>query len=49
VYGGFGKAAATFSLVMVALVIELVALLPIVQVKYLMTRAGRRVYGMPAP
>jgi hypothetical protein len=48
VYGAFGKAAATFSLVMVALVIELVALLPIVQVKYLMTRAGRRAYGMPA-
>jgi hypothetical protein len=48
VYGGFGKAAATFSLVMVALVIELVALLPIVQVKYLMTRAGRRAYGMSA-
>jgi hypothetical protein len=44
VYGAFGKAAATFALVMVALVIELVALLPIVQVKYLMTRAGRRAY-----
>ncbi len=49
VYGAFGKAAATFALVMVALVIELVALLPIVQVKYLMTRAGRRAYGVPAP
>ena len=47
VYGAFGKAAASFALVMVALVIELVALLPIVQVKYLMTRAGRRAYGMP--
>jgi len=46
VYGGFGKAAATFALVMVALVVELVALLPIVQVKYLMTRAGRRAYGV---
>jgi hypothetical protein len=49
VYGGFGKAAATFALVMVALVIELVVLLPIVQVKYLMTRAGKRAYGVPAP
>ena len=46
VYGAFGKAAATFALVMVALAIELVALLPIVQVKYLMTRAGRRAYGV---
>jgi hypothetical protein len=49
VYGAFGKAAATFALVMIALVIELVALLPIAQVKYLLTRAGRRAYGMPAP
>jgi hypothetical protein len=49
VYGAFGKAAATFALVMVALVIELVALLPIVQVKYLLTRAGRRAFGVPAP
>lgn len=49
VYGAFGKAAATFALVMVALVIELVALLPIVQVKYLRTRAGRRAYGVPVP
>jgi hypothetical protein len=46
VYGAFGQAAATFALVMVALVIEIVALLPIVQVKYLMTRAGRRAYGV---
>ena len=46
VYGAFGKAAATFALVMVALVIELVALLPIVQIKYLMTRAGRRAFGL---
>ena len=45
VYGAFGKAAATFALVMIALVVELVALLPIVQVKYLMTRSGRRAFG----
>jgi hypothetical protein len=49
VYGAFGKAASTFALVMIALVVELVALLPIVQVKYLMTRAGRRAMGVPAP
>jgi hypothetical protein len=49
VYGAFGQAAATFALVTVALVIELVALLPIVQVKYLMTCAGRRAFGVPAP
>ena len=48
VYGAFGKAAATFALVMIALVIELVALLPIVQVKYLMTRMGRRAMGLPS-
>jgi hypothetical protein len=49
VYGGFGKAASTFALIMIALVIELVALLPLAQVKYLMTRAGRRAMGVPAP
>jgi len=47
VYGAFGKAAATFALVMVALLVELVALLPVVQVKYLMTRSGRRAFGRP--
>ncbi len=49
VYGAFGKAAATFALVMVALVVELVALLPIVQVKYLMTRSGRHAFGRTRP
>jgi hypothetical protein len=34
---------------MVALVIELVALLPIVQVKYMMTRTGRRAFGILVP
>ncbi len=48
VYGAFGKAAASFSLLAIALVIELVVLLPIVQVKFLMSRAGRRAYGAPA-
>jgi hypothetical protein len=44
VYGAFGQAAATFALVAVALVIELVALLPVVQLKYLLSRAGRRAF-----
>jgi hypothetical protein len=46
VYGAFGKAASTFALVSIALVVEVVALLPIVQIKFLMTRAGRRAYGV---
>jgi len=47
VYGAFGKAAAMSALIGVALVVEIVALLPLFQVKYLMTRAGRRTYAMP--
>jgi hypothetical protein len=46
VYGAFGKGAVVFAFVLVALVVEVVGLLPIVQVKYLMTRAGRRAYGV---
>jgi hypothetical protein len=46
VYGAFGKAASTFAMVCVALMVEVVALLPIVQIKFLMTRAGRRAYGV---
>lgn len=45
VYGAFGKAAAMSALIGVALVVELVALLPLFQIKYLMTRAGRRIYA----
>ncbi len=45
VYGAFGKAAAMTAMISVGLLFELVALLPIVQVKYLMTRAGRRAFG----
>jgi hypothetical protein len=44
-YGAFGKAAASTAMIGVAIVIELVALLPAFQLKYLMTRAGRRAYG----
>jgi hypothetical protein len=46
VYGAFGKAASTFAFVSIALIVEAVALLPIIQIKFLMTRAGRRAYGM---
>lgn len=46
VYGAFGQAAAMSGLIGVALIVEIVALLPLFQVKYLRTRAGRRVYGM---
>lgn len=45
VYGAFGKAASMFALLAAALVIELVALLPALQLKFLMTRAGRRWFG----
>ncbi len=46
VYGAFGKAASTFALVSVALIVELVGILPICQVKFLMSRPGRRTYGV---
>ncbi len=45
VYGSFGQAASTFTLIGAALVIEFVALLPTFQLKFLMTRAGRRSFG----
>lgn len=45
VYGAFGKAAASFALVTVLLVIELVVLLPIFQVKFLMSRGGKQQFG----
>src|SRR3569623_2171977 len=44
-YGAFGKAAASTAMLGVAVVIEVVALLPIFQIKYLMTRAGRRAFA----
>jgi hypothetical protein len=45
VYGAFGQAAATFALVAVALMIEVVALVPMFQIKYLMSRAGKRAFA----
>lgn len=48
VYGAFGRAAAATALTGIALIVEIVGLLPIVQVKYLMSRAGKRAYGVKA-
>ena len=45
VYGAFGKAASTFALLAAAVVVEVVGLLPVFQLKYLMTRGGRRALG----
>lgn len=45
VYGSFGQAGALLALIAAALIIELVALLPAFQLKFLMTRAGRRAFG----
>ena len=46
VYGGFGQMAAMGGYIAAALVVELVLLLPVVQVKYLLSRAGKRTYGV---
>jgi hypothetical protein len=48
VYGSFGQAASALALVVAALSIQLVALLPAFQLKYLLTRAGRRAYQATA-
>jgi hypothetical protein len=45
VYGGFGQAAAMGTAVAVLMTLQLVALLPALQLKFLMTRAGRRYFG----
>lgn len=45
VYGSMGKGAALFAVLGGALVIELCGLLPAFQLKFLMTRAGRRHFG----
>lgn len=47
VYGSFGQAGALLALISAAVMIELVALLPAFQLKFLMTRAGRRAFGRP--
>jgi hypothetical protein len=47
VYGAFGKAAAGGVLGAAALIIEVVAIIPVLQLKFLFTRAGRRAFGQP--
>jgi hypothetical protein len=44
-YGAFGKAASMTALMGVAIVIEVVGLLPLFQIKYMRTKAGRRAYS----
>ena len=46
VYGAFGKAAASGMMLAVALVIEFVAFLPSLQLKWSLTRSGRRSFGL---
>ncbi len=46
VYAGFGEAAAMGSVLAALLSLELIALLPALQLKFLMTRAGRRQFGL---
>lgn len=48
VYGAFGKAASSGVLGAMALVVQFVALLPAFQLKWTMTRAGRRAFGTAA-
>ena len=45
VYGSLGQAASTIALIGAALVIEFMGILPALQLKFLMTRAGRRCFG----
>lgn len=46
VYGAFGKAAAMSSLFAVALMVQVVAMLPIFHVRWLMSRRGKRAFGV---
>jgi hypothetical protein len=46
VYGAFGKAAATFSFVAIALIAQVVALLPIFHIRWAMSRRGKRAFGV---
>jgi hypothetical protein len=45
VYGAFGKAAATFSFVAIALIAQVVGLIPIFHIRWLMSRRGKRAFG----
>ena len=45
VYGAFGKAAATFSFVAIALIAQVVGLIPIFHIRWTMSRRGKRAFG----
>lgn len=45
VYGSMGRGAALMALLAGALIVELCGILPALQLKFLMTRAGRRCFG----
>ncbi len=47
VYGAFGKAAASGVILSTAFVVQFAATLPALQLKWVMTRAGRRSFGLP--
>ena len=46
VYGAFGKAAATFSFVAIALIAQVVGLIPIFHIRWAMSRRGKRAFGV---
>ena len=46
VYGAIGKGAASGVLAAAALIVEVCGILPAFQLKYLMTRGGRRAFGL---
>lgn len=49
VYGAFGKAASSGAVLAVAFVIQAVAFVPSLQMKWALTRAGRRAFGLARP
>ena len=46
VYGAFGKAAAMSTVLSTAFIVQFAATLPVLQLKWAMTRAGRRAFGL---
>ena len=49
VFGGFGQMATGIAVLATALIVEVAVLLPLFQLKYLRTRAGRRAFGIDPP
>jgi hypothetical protein len=49
VFGGFGQMATGIAVLATALIVEVGVLLPLFQLKYLRTRAGRRAFGIDPP